>query len=78
MNSGEDIDQLQLLEEKIDKLIGLITALKMEKEGFTEKFQIQEEKLSDLNKQVERLKAGRDKAKQRIISLLERIEEIHL
>ena len=38
--------------------------------------QIQEEKLADLTKEVESLKSGRDKAKQRILSLLEKMEQI--
>jgi len=38
-----------------------------------EKTQIQKEKLADLGAQVEELKSGRDKAKQRIIVLLEKL-----
>jgi hypothetical protein len=78
MNTGEDIDQFQLLEEKIDRLIELNTALKKQKESFTEKFLIQEEKLADLSKQIDGLKAGRDTAKQKIISLLEKIEQVDI
>ena len=61
---------------KIDNLIEMIKSLKREKESFAEKFQIQEEKLADLTKEVEGLKSGRDKAKQRILSLLEKMEQI--
>ena len=78
MNTGEDIDQFQLLEEKIDRLIELNTNLKKQKESFTEKFLIQEEKLADLSKQIDSLKAGRDTAKQKIISLLEKIEQVDI
>jgi len=76
LDSEEGVDQFQLLEDKIDNLIGMIKTLKSEKESFAEKFQIQEEKLADLTKEVERLKTGRDKAKQRILSLLEKMEQI--
>lgn len=76
LNSEEGIDQFQLLEDKIDNLIEMIKSLKKEKESFAEKFQIQEEKLADLTKEVEGLKSGRDKAKQRILSLLEKMEQI--
>ncbi len=76
LNSEEGVDQFQLLEDKIDNLIGMIKSLKKEKESFAEKFQIQEEKLADLTKEVEGLKSGRDKAKQRILSLLEKMEQI--
>jgi FtsZ-binding cell division protein ZapB len=76
MDTAGGIDQFQLLEEKIDNLIEFITVLKREKESIAEKAQIQEEKIADLNKQLESLKAGRDSARQRIVSLLEKIENI--
>lgn len=76
LNSEEEIDQFQLLEQKIDKLITTIKSLKTEKESLNEKLQIQEEKLTDLTREVEGLKSGRDKARQRIVSLLEKIEQI--
>ena len=76
LNSEEEIDQFKLLEEKIDKLITSIKTLKAEKESLNEKCQIQEEKLTNLTREVEDLKLGRDKARQRIVSLLEKIEQI--
>jgi FtsZ-binding cell division protein ZapB len=76
MDTAGEMDQFQLLEEKIDNLIEFITVLKREKESIAEKTQIQEEKIADLNKQLESLKAGRDSARQRIISLLEKIENL--
>ena len=76
LNSEEGVDQFQLLEDRIDNLIEMIKSLKREKESFAEKFQIQEEKLADLTKEVEGLKSGRDKAKQRILSLLDKMEQI--
>ena len=76
MNSEADIDQFQLLEEKIEGLIELVTVLKREKESIAEQSQIQERKMTDITQQLETLKRGRDKAKQRIISLLEKIEQI--
>lgn len=76
MSTGEDIEQFQLLEEKIDNLVTLMTRLKKENESFNEKFRIQEEKLADLTQQLESLRAVRDKAKQRIVSLLEKIEQV--
>jgi septal ring factor EnvC (AmiA/AmiB activator) len=78
MNTVEEMDQFQLLEEKIDNLIELIGALKREKESLAEKVQIQEEKISNLSEQVERLKDARDKARQRIVSLLEKLEQIEI
>ena len=78
MNSEEVIDQFQLLEDKIDSLIELVTTLRKEKEFFEEKIQIQENKLADLTEKLESLKTARDKAKQRIIFLLEKIEKIDI
>lgn len=76
MNSLEDIDQFQLLENKIDSLIEFITVLKKEKESLAEKIKIQEEKFAYFNVEIEDLKTVRDKAKQKVISLLKKIEQI--
>jgi len=76
LSSEEDVDQFQLLEQKIDNLITTIKSLKAEKESLNEKVQIQEEKLKDLMREMEGLKSARDKARQRIISLLEKLEQI--
>jgi uncharacterized coiled-coil DUF342 family protein len=73
-NIGE-LEQFQLLEQKIDSLLELVGDLKKEKAALAEQAHIQEEKLVDLSEQVSALKAGRDKARQKIVSLLERIEQ---
>ncbi len=73
-NIGE-FEQFQLLEQKIDSLLELVGALKKEKAALAEQVHIQEEKLVDLSEQVSALKSGRDKARQRIVTLLERIEQ---
>ncbi len=76
MNETSEIDQFQLLEEKIDSLIELITELKKEKELLAEKVRVQDEKVADLTEQVEGLKTTRDRAKQRIVSMLEKIKQV--
>jgi len=76
MDTGGEIDQFEILEEKIDKLIELISALKREKESLAEKIQIQSEKMADLGEQVDNLRSGRDRAKQRIVALLEKMDQI--
>ncbi|HUU79985.1 MAG TPA: cell division protein ZapB [Acidobacteriota bacterium] len=78
MSKGEEIEQFQLLEEKVNNLISLIMGLKKEKESLTEKSRIQEEKLTDLTQQLEDLRGARDKTKQRIVSLLEKIEQVEI
>jgi uncharacterized coiled-coil DUF342 family protein len=73
-----EIDQFDVLEQRIDSLIESMTTLKKDNAALTDKALIQEEKLSDLGAQVEKLKDARDKAKQRIIGLLEKLEQIHM
>jgi uncharacterized coiled-coil protein SlyX len=43
-----------------------------------EKLHIQEEKIADLTSEVEALRATRDKAKKRILSLLEKMEQLEV
>lgn len=76
MNETGEIDQFQLLEEKIDSLIELITELRKEKELLAEKVQVQNDKVTDLTNQIEGFKAARDKAKQKIVTMLEKIKQI--
>ena len=47
MEKGEEIDQFQILEEKVDSLITFVTSLKKEKELLMEKIQIQEGKIAE-------------------------------
>ncbi len=78
MGTAEDMDQFQLLEEKVDSLIQYIASLKKEKESLAEKLHIQEEKLADLMHEVEQLKVARGQVKQRVVTLLERIEQVDI
>jgi len=78
MNETVEIDQFQLLEEKLDSLIGMITELKKEKALLSEKVQTQEQKLSDMMGQIEELNSTRDAAKQRITVILEKIKQVDI
>jgi len=78
MERDGEIDQFQLLEEKIDSLIQFIENHKKEKESLSEKIRLQEKTIADLTGEVEQLRAARDKAKQRISSLLAKIEQLEL
>ncbi len=75
MGTAEDMDQFQLLEEKVDSLIQYIATLKKENESLAEKLRIQEERLTDVTQEVEQMKEARGKVKQRVVTLLERIEQ---
>ncbi len=78
MGIGEDIDQLQVLEDKVDGLIKKLTSLRAENHSLSEKVQIQEERLGDLTTQIETLKSSRDQARQKIVTLLEKIEQLDI
>jgi len=78
MEKEAEIDQFQLLEEKVDSLIKFVTSLKREKELLIEKVHSQESKIADLSGEVEYLRETRDKAKQRMATLLERIEQLDI
>ena len=69
------MDQFQLLEDKIDSLIQYIASLKKENESLAEKLHIQEGKLTDITQEVEQLRAVRGRVKQRVVTLLEKIEQ---
>jgi chromosome segregation ATPase len=72
------MDQFQVLEAKVDSLIKFTQSLKKEKESLLEKLHIQEEKIANLTGELETLKGSRDKAKQRVLSLLEKLEQIEI
>jgi uncharacterized coiled-coil DUF342 family protein len=78
MEKGEELDQFEVLEEKLDALIGYVESLKREKDVLAEKMQIQDEKISDMAREIETLRSARDQAKQRIVTLLEKIEQVAL
>jgi regulator of replication initiation timing len=78
MERDEGLDQFQLLEEKVDYLIRFIEAFKKEKETFIEKNRIQEDRIADLMSEMKLIKGARDKAKQKISSLLAKIEQLDI
>jgi len=76
MNETVEFDQFQLLEDKIDDLIVLIEELRKENGELREKTQVQGKEISALTQQVEDMNTTRDKAKERVISLLEKIKQV--
>lgn len=75
-NSDVELDQFQLLEEKVEKLIEKTLALKTENDSLREKILSEESKRADLTAEIEMLKSGRDEAKKRIVSLLEKMDQV--
>jgi len=78
MFKTEEMDQFQIVEAKVDSLIKFANSLKKERESLLEKLHIQEGKIADLISELDNLKGSRDKAKQRVLSLLEKLEQIEL
>jgi len=78
MFKTEEMDQFQVLEAKVDSLIKFANSLKKERESLLEKLHFQEGKIADLISELDNLKGSRDKAKQRILSLLEKLEQIEI
>ncbi len=78
MNQTSELDQFDLLEEKINSLILMVTELKREKELQLEKIQAQQNDIDALEKQIEESKASMRVAKDRVVSLLEKIEQINV
>jgi septal ring factor EnvC (AmiA/AmiB activator) len=78
MYKGDEKDQFEILEAKVESLIRFADSMKKERESLLEKVQIQEEKMGNLNSELVNLKAARDKAKQRIVLLLEKLDQIDI
>ncbi len=78
MERDGELDQFQLLEERVDSLIQFIEDFKKEKESSIERIRIQEEKITDLTGDIELLTGARDRVKQMISSLLAKIEQLEL
>ena len=70
------MDYFKVLEEKLGVLIAQITSLREEKESLRGKIQQQERNITDLTGEIENLKGNRDKVRERIVSILEKIEQM--
>jgi len=78
MHQGDEKDQFAILESKVDSLVRFADSLKKERVSLLERVQIQDEKIANLNTELESLKAARDKAKHRIVLLLEKLDQIDI
>lgn len=76
MADTEETDQFQILEQKVDGLIEMVSQLKNEKASLAEKVREQEQRLCEQNEQLENLRSARDDAKQRVVALLQKIEDM--
>jgi chromosome segregation ATPase len=69
------MDQFDLLEQKIEFLVEMVKAFKQENTDLLEKLRVQEETLDNLSKELASLKPEREWERQRIVTLLEKIEQ---
>ncbi len=74
----DELEQFALLEQKVESLVSLMGSLKEEKINLEEKVQVQGEKIESINEEIETLKTDRDLVRERIITLLQKIEEFDL
>ena len=70
----EELEQFDLLEEKIGALISLVNGLKEEKNNLEEKVRRQEEAIASFSREKELIKADRALMRKKIETILEKIE----
>lgn len=72
---ADDLDQFELLEQKVEALISVVSSLKQENASLARQVAEGAEELRLVKKEVEGLRADRDAVRERIAALLRRIEE---
>jgi uncharacterized coiled-coil DUF342 family protein len=76
METLEEIGPFQVLEKRVEAFIVYTASLKQEKERLVEKLHTEEGKTRKLMNEIQELKAERVNVKQRVATLLERIERV--
>jgi uncharacterized coiled-coil DUF342 family protein len=71
----EEIEQFELLEQRVETLISALGSLNEQKMMLERKARTQEEELGTLRSKIDTLRADRDVIQTRIASLLEKIAE---
>jgi FtsZ-binding cell division protein ZapB len=71
-----EVDQFELLAERVESLISLVSALRTEKIALEKEVQIREEKIGSLAQEIETLKDEKHIVRERIAALLQKIEEL--
>jgi len=74
----DDLEQFSILEQKVESLISLVSSLKEEKIDLEKKVQGQGERISSFANEIDKLKADKGLVRERIVTLLEKIEKINL
>jgi FtsZ-binding cell division protein ZapB len=71
----KEIEQFELLEQKVETLISTLGSLNEQKMMLERKARTQEEELGTLRSEIDTLRADRDVVQKRIAGLLEKIAE---
>jgi len=74
----EGVDHFKILEERIESLIQFITSLKEENKILRDKNRSLEEKLDKISGEMEDLKRSKGQARDRVLSLLQKIEGLDI
>lgn len=76
MDLTPETDHFKLLEDKVGELIEKMQTMKKERDSFVKKIEEQDIKITQLTNELNELKETRNKAKDRIASILEKIENL--
>jgi len=78
MEQRNEVDYFKVLEEKVGLLIAQISSLKDERGKLREKILQQQKTIADLSNEVEKIRGNRDKARERILNILNKIEQMDI
>ena len=78
MEQRNEVDYFKVLEEKVGLLIAQISSLKDERGKLREKILQQQKTIADLSNEVEKIRGNRDKARERILNILNKIEQMDM
>ena len=76
MKQWEEMEYFDTLEEKVENIITQLISLRDERQSFKKKILEQERNLANLNAKLENFMQIKDKARQKIESILDRIEQL--
>ena len=78
METSENVDHFNMLEEKVNKLIAYVTSLRQEKALLQERIDKQSKQIAAMTDEMETLRAIRDGARERVVELFKNIEQLDI
>ena len=76
MEIATETDYFKLLEDKISKLITKMQEIKDEKESFLKTIDDQKNQINTLNNELNGLRESKNQAKERITTIIEKIDKL--